>query len=295
MVDAGMTSAWVPDHMVRSPSRYKNHFGDPLIELTAIASVVGPEMQLGMNVLLGPLYGTARLNRAMASLARYTAHPVRLGLGVGWNEDDYAACRVDFHSRGKLLDQLIRDLRWMWGPRAHGPEDPAVSTEARLIVELDSLMPEITPRILVGGGRTANTRRMSDRVLRRIAASDGWLINPNAIQQDVEEDLARITALEGGVRGPSNCITSVFIHLAPDTMSSEAAQEEQRRAFLSFIGSEGQIDGINNYSILGTVSEIVEQLHQKAAWGPEEIICTMVTPSPEQFERFARMFAKALS
>jgi len=178
---------------------------------------------------------------------------------------------------------------------AGGVRSARSSAEARLIVELDSLLPEITPRLMVGGGRTAETKEMADRVLRRIAASDGWLINPNSAQHEVEEDLARITALGGNVRGPGDCITSAYIHLAPDTMSSAAAKDEQQRAYLDFFGSQRRIEHVNLYALFGTADEVVGQLQQKAAWGQEEIICAMVAPDPEQFERFARMFAKALA
>ena len=114
LVDAGVTSFWSGDHMVSAPRLYKDKFGDPLVGLAAVAAMVGPNITLGTKVLVGPLYEAPRLNRAVATLANYSDHPIHLGLGVGWSKDDYDACGVDFARRGELLDQLIRDLRWMW-------------------------------------------------------------------------------------------------------------------------------------------------------------------------------------
>jgi alkanesulfonate monooxygenase SsuD/methylene tetrahydromethanopterin reductase-like flavin-dependent oxidoreductase (luciferase family) len=100
---------------------------EPLITLAALASVT-ERIRLQTEVLLAPLHKPALLAKQCATLDRLSGGRFTLGVGVGTRPDDYEVAGVDFHRRGRVLDEQLPILRGIWagdsaiGPRPAGPE-----------------------------------------------------------------------------------------------------------------------------------------------------------------------------
>jgi alkanesulfonate monooxygenase SsuD/methylene tetrahydromethanopterin reductase-like flavin-dependent oxidoreductase (luciferase family) len=92
---------------------------DPLITLAALAAVT-ERIRLQTEVLLAPLHRPALLAKQCATLDRLSAGRFTLGIGVGTRPDDYAAVNVDFHRRGRVLDEQLPVLHQAWS--GNGPE-----------------------------------------------------------------------------------------------------------------------------------------------------------------------------
>jgi alkanesulfonate monooxygenase SsuD/methylene tetrahydromethanopterin reductase-like flavin-dependent oxidoreductase (luciferase family) len=117
---------------------------DPLVTLAA-CSAVTQRIQLATTILTGPLYNTALLAKAAASLDALSGGRLVLGLAVGARENDYVAAGVEHRGRGRRLSEQLLALRDIWEAGEIGPRP----------------VQDGGPKLLVGG--------TSDAVLTRMA------------------------------------------------------------------------------------------------------------------------------
>jgi alkanesulfonate monooxygenase SsuD/methylene tetrahydromethanopterin reductase-like flavin-dependent oxidoreductase (luciferase family) len=102
---------------------------DPLITLAAVVSVTH-RVKLATTIIIGPLYNTAMLAKAAASVDALSGGRLVLGLAVGARKEDYDFAGVDYRGRGKRLSEQLSTVRSLWedntvGPktvRPHGPD-----------------------------------------------------------------------------------------------------------------------------------------------------------------------------
>ncbi len=84
---------------------YPNY--ESLIALAAAAAVT-ERIQLVTDILISPLRSnTALLAKQAATIDHLSGGRLVLGLAPGGREDDYAVSGVDFHGRGKILDEQL--------------------------------------------------------------------------------------------------------------------------------------------------------------------------------------------
>ena len=110
--------------------------------------------------------------KSVGTAAVLTHDRVRLGVGVGWCEEEYVQTGQDFHTRGKRLDDMIPALRALWQGgwvEYHGPyyDVPACQMNPS---------PSQPIPIIGGGDSPAAIRRAS-------TLCDGW-VNTGAALPD---------------------------------------------------------------------------------------------------------------
>src|SRR5690606_20734136 len=69
---------------------------------------------LGTEVLVLPQRQPVLVAKQISTLDTLSGGRVRLGVGVGWQDSEYEALGVDFHSRGRRMDEAIDVLRTCW-------------------------------------------------------------------------------------------------------------------------------------------------------------------------------------
>ena len=118
--------------------------------LTTLAAAAAVTERIGLitNVLLGPVYPAALLAKSTASVAALSDGRFTLGVGVGGRPDDFAAAGVDFHTRGRALDDTLRLLDAAW-------QSYAVADSTKPIVP-----PVGTVPVLIGGTAEASLQRV---------------------------------------------------------------------------------------------------------------------------------------
>lgn len=157
----GFDSIWVPDHVLRV-------FGpllDPLALLGFLAGVTS-RITLGTGVLVLPYRHPVVLANVASSLDVLSDGRLVLGIGAGWNEDEFTALGMDRRERGRRTDEGLEALELLWSGRR-------VSHEGRFYSFRNA---EIGMRPRTPGGPPVLVGGYSDRSLRRaLRFGSGWM------------------------------------------------------------------------------------------------------------------------
>lgn len=86
---------------------------DPLISLAAVAAVT-THVKLATTIVIGPIQNNVLLAKAAASLDALSGGRLVLGLAVGARKEDYDAAGIDYHTRGRRLQEQLSILRDIW-------------------------------------------------------------------------------------------------------------------------------------------------------------------------------------
>ena len=178
---AGVESVWTVEHVVVAEEYEPNYpyspegrmptarpdavpMPDPL-ELLSFFAACSTNLRLGTAVVVAPLHSAAVLAKRAATLDLLSGGRFRLGLGIGWQKEEYATVGASFDRRGLRLDECIAAMRALWGPGPSTFHGETVSFDAVHLVPkpTNGAVP-----ILVGGNSAAAVRRAG-----RVA--DGWL------------------------------------------------------------------------------------------------------------------------
>jgi probable F420-dependent oxidoreductase len=69
---------------------------------------------LGTSIVLVPLHNPMHLAKEVATLQELSGGRFTLGVGMGWNEDEFDFMGAEFKGRGRRADEAIRLLRALW-------------------------------------------------------------------------------------------------------------------------------------------------------------------------------------
>lgn len=113
--ELGFDDVWVSDHIVQPASQgYPSpYLFDPFMALSW-AGASTKRIRLGTSVLVAAQYHPLWLANATASLDALSGGRLRLAVGVGWSEAEFAALGQSFHDRGKRTDEILEILRACW-------------------------------------------------------------------------------------------------------------------------------------------------------------------------------------
>lgn len=188
--ECGLESVWTVEHVVVAQNYEPLYpyspdgkmpggdLGIPMTDpLETLAFVAGASttLKLGTAMVVAPLHSPVVLAKRAATLDIQSDGRLLLGLGIGWQKEEYAAIGVPFADRGGRLDDCIGSMRSLW------TESPASYTGAHVSFENQFCLPQPPRSIpIVLGGNSAPAIRRAARV------GDGWF--PYTITPD---DFAR--------------------------------------------------------------------------------------------------------
>lgn len=150
----------------RQPTGPDGHWLEPLTLLSVIAGQT-QRVRLGTNILLAALRRPVVLSKTLATLDVLSQGRVDLGVGVGWQKEEYEAAGLSFSGRGELLDHSLSVLRTIWSePRASFSDE---------LLSFDAIHSMPKPR-QPGGVPIWVSGTTNARVARRIARfGSGWI------------------------------------------------------------------------------------------------------------------------
>lgn len=154
--DLGFTAAWLPDHVL-PPSDYGSTFGgvyEPLVTIGHLAAVT-ERLRLGTSVLVAPLRDPFLLAKQVATLHELSGGRVILGVGVGWNEQEFDALGADYARRGAVTDDVLALLGHLFS----GGTAPHRARRFGYEQGVFAPVPAGTVPIMVGGNSDAALRR----------------------------------------------------------------------------------------------------------------------------------------
>ena len=172
---AGIDQVVFTDHVIMGENTDKYPFGDfpvpyeypwyePLTMLTAVAART-TKVSLSTGVLISPLRPAALLAKTAATLDVISNGRLELGVGVGWQKEEYQAQGQNFDSRWEDFDEQLAALKILWN------EMPASFSGKNLNFENLYSAPQPANKIplLFGVAPTEkNCQRIADH-------GDGWI------------------------------------------------------------------------------------------------------------------------
>lgn len=203
---AGVDTVIVPDHLVMGERTDRYLWGpfpyppeapwlEPLTVLAAIASAT-QRIRLATGILIAPLRSAAVLAKTAATLDVLSRGRLELGVGTGWQKEEFDAVGLDFERRGELLNDTIAACRALWTDSPASFRAASVSFE-RIWCEPKPVQPGGVPIWFSG----TLTRRNLDRITH---LGDGWIPIMGETPEGLERGVARIReAWQGAGRDPA--------------------------------------------------------------------------------------------
>ncbi len=139
------------DH--KPPFALTTPWPDPFV-LTGALSMITERIRFMTTVLILPLRQPLLIAKTVAAAARLSGGRLILGIGVGWQREEFDAVGVEFGRRGAIADEMITALRTLWQP---GPVEHFGRFFSFGPLYMEPVPPPIP--IIVGGGSEAAQRR----------------------------------------------------------------------------------------------------------------------------------------
>ena len=192
--DAGVDRIVVVDHVVMGSHTDKYVWGtfpvppdapwlEPLVVLAAVASATA-RVRLATGILIAPLRPAALLAKQAATLDVLSRGRLDLGVGTGWQREEYDAEGIDFARRGDLLSDTIAACRVLWR------DTPAAFDSATM--SFRDVYCEPKP-VQAGGVPLWIAGTLHARTLERVVQwGDAWIPIMGATVDDIGDGARRI-------------------------------------------------------------------------------------------------------
>ena len=137
--EAGLDQVVVSDHVVMGERSDRYPYGafpvapdypwfEPMTTLAAMASVTR-RVRLAIGILISPLRPAVLLAKQAATLDVIAGGRLDLGIGTGWQEEEYTASGIPFAGRkARMIDQ-VRAMRALWQDAPASFASPTVNFE----------------------------------------------------------------------------------------------------------------------------------------------------------------------
>ena len=165
------------DHVVMGPNTDAYNWGkfptppdapwlEPMTVLAAMAAAT-TSVRLATGILIAPLRPAVLLAKQAATLDVLSQGRLDLGVGTGWQREEYDAEGLDFGARGQLLTDTIAVCKALWRDTPAAIETPSLSF-TDVYCDPKPRQPDGVPLWIAG---TLNARNL-DRLVR---FGDAWI------------------------------------------------------------------------------------------------------------------------
>jgi probable F420-dependent oxidoreductase len=226
--EAGIDALRLPDHVVMGEHSDRYSWGpfpypvdvpwlDPLTAIAAMAAVTA-RVRFCTSILIAPLRPAPLLAKMAATIDVLSAGRLELGVGTGWQREEFEAAGIDFDQRGQLLTDTIAACRALWAPGAASFTSATINFD-RIWCEPKPVQPGGIPVFFSGTLTPRNVRRI-------VTLGDGWFPIMDATTDDVARGAVflREKLVEGG-RDPE----SLRIHARLPVVTGAAGRPDVGR------------------------------------------------------------------
>jgi probable F420-dependent oxidoreductase len=203
---AGFAGVVISDHVVMGARTDRYPWGsfrqapdcpwpEPLTVLTAVAAVT-TALRLCTGILIAPLRPATLLAKTAATLDVLSHGRLELGVGTGWQQEEFDAQGLDASARGQLLTDTIGACRALWGASPATYSSGSVSF-ADIWCHPRPVSPGGPPVLFSGTLTPRNVRRI-------VELGDGWIPIMGERPPGVADGVALLTkALADAGRDPA--------------------------------------------------------------------------------------------
>ena len=190
----------------RQPTGPDGAWLEPLTVLAMVGART-ERVRLCPMVLLAALRRPIVLAKTAATIDVLTGGRLDLGVGVGWQQEEYEAAGLDFAARGRLLDHTLEVCHALWTQERASVRDRHVSFQ-----DIHQMPKPTAGTVPVWVSGTVNERSM----VRLARHGSGWIPwGPDAA--DVASGIARMRgAVAAAGRDPSGIEVAGTLPLARD-------------------------------------------------------------------------------
>lgn len=150
----------------RQPTGPDGQWLEPLTVLTALA-VLTTRIRLGTAVLLAALRRPAVLAKQVATLDVLSDGRIDLGVGIGWQREEYEAAGLPFERRGRLLDHTLEVCNALWTQTRSSYRAPELAFDG---------IHQMPKPVQAGGVPIWVSGTVNDAVARRLSRfGRGWI------------------------------------------------------------------------------------------------------------------------
>ena len=190
----GVDLVSITDHVVMGENVHNYPYGkfpapldfpwfEPLTVLAALAGVT-QRIRLGTGILISPLRPAVLLAKQLATLDVMSRGRVTIGLGVGWQKEEYEAAGIPWEGRYARFDEQLAVCRLLWR------EAPADFHGATVNFERIHAFPR---PVQAGGVPIWMGLAPTERNIERMAKfADGWI--------PMEQDAAKLAPVIARIR-----------------------------------------------------------------------------------------------
>lgn len=226
--DLGVDGVTLTDHVVMGEALDKYPYGpfpmpldwpwwEPVVLLSAIAQAT-KRLRLQTAVLISPLRPAVLLAKQLATLDVLSGGRVSIGLGVGWQKEEYEASGVPWEGRFGLLIEQIEVCRALWSEAPAAYHGKTVSFDR--IHSRPFPVQQHIPIMLGVAPSERNVARIADH-------ADGWL----PIQADVPSIAEGIAKLRDAFAARDRDPASLMVRAVPRAVKAEAGGFDMERTF----------------------------------------------------------------
>ena len=167
---------------------------DPLITVSYMAAIT-TRIRFITTILLAALRRPAVLAKMVATLDVLSSGRFEMGVGVGWQREEYEAAGLSFENRGRLLNHTIEVCQTIWGNSTASYESDELSFRN---------IHQMPKPVQLGGVPIWVSGTVNDRAMDRLARyGSGW-IPWGDDAADIETGIARMrTAMLRRDRDPA--------------------------------------------------------------------------------------------
>jgi alkanesulfonate monooxygenase SsuD/methylene tetrahydromethanopterin reductase-like flavin-dependent oxidoreductase (luciferase family) len=265
--EAGADALWACDHLFwHGPSL------ECLVALT-VAATATERVTLGSCVIQLPLRQSPAVAKQAASLQILSGGRLILGVGVGSHPGEYEQSGVDYHTRGRLLDAGINELRRAWasgqGVRRGDTEDAGAARYRQL--------PAPPPVPVWAGGS-------SEAALRRAATlADGWMplfLSPTEYGDAID----RLTKEVDRAGRPAGSVTPSMVLFISIDGDPAVARRRGADWMSSLYGIPAR--AFERHLVHGSAADVADVVATFRSAGAEHVVVYVTADNPiEQFER----------
>jgi len=241
---------------------YDNY--DPLVALAAAAAVT-ERIRLATTILIAPYRANGALvAKQAASVDRLSDGRLVLGVAVGGREDDYEASGVDFHTRGRVFDEMLDEWKRIWAGESFGTAG-AIGPKP----------PDGRPTLIIGGTADAAFARAARH-------ADDWIMGGGAPDQYRDGAARLATAWQAAGRaGELRGMSLAYFALGDD---AEAAAKDYLGDYYAWLGEYADMIASNAATDADTVRGCAQAFSDA---GCDELVFIPCSADPGQVDLLA--------